>query len=31
VVRSADQVQVGETVSVQLMRGKLKTEVRGKD
>ena len=30
VVRSADQVQVGDSVSVQLARGKLTTEVRGK-
>ena len=31
VVRSTEQVELGDSVSVQLARGKLKTEVRGKD
>jgi exodeoxyribonuclease VII large subunit len=31
VVRLAGQVQVGDSVSVQLARGKLRTEVRGKE
>ncbi|HKO03378.1 MAG TPA: exodeoxyribonuclease VII large subunit [Candidatus Acidoferrales bacterium] len=31
IVRSADQVEVGDAVSLQLARGRLTTEVRGKD
>ena len=31
VVRSAEQVEVGDAVSIQLARGRLRTEVRGKD
>jgi exonuclease VII large subunit len=30
-LRSADQVQLGDTVAIQLHRGKLSTEVKGKE